>query len=296
MKEFKLININQIKINIIEGEDIPNMNAIIIHIHGLGGHFQPLYDSFNSFDNFTKRDNFFNLYNFKSFGLEFHGHGKSEGYRCSIESFDDLLDDLHILITYVESNYYNIPIFLLCESMGCAVALKYCITKKNNIKGIIFLAPLFGIDDDLLPNCCFQKILLSISYCLPFCRLLSDSNGLTNIISTNQEFLDAKKNNKYTYNGSHRLCTGRELLKISNWIKKNGHLLKIPIQIFHGLKDYVTQPEMTEEIFNKMNTKKELHLLEDAHHCLLIECKENPLLPNIIIQKSVDWIKYILQV
>ena len=98
MKEFYLINKINKKINILEGKEINDINGIIIHIHGLGSHFQNLY---NSLDEFENRDNLFSRFNYKSFALEFHGHGKSEGDRCKINSFDDLLDDLETLINYL---------------------------------------------------------------------------------------------------------------------------------------------------------------------------------------------------
>ena len=32
---------------------------------------------------------------------------------------------------------------------------------------------------------------------------------------------------------------------------------------------------------------KEIHLIEEAYHCLLIECCENPTIPNFIIDKII---------
>ena len=45
MKEFYLINKISNKINILEGKDINDINGIIIHIHGLGSHFQNLFNN-----------------------------------------------------------------------------------------------------------------------------------------------------------------------------------------------------------------------------------------------------------
>jgi acylglycerol lipase len=289
MKEFTLTNKKNNKINILEGENIDQIKGLIIHIHGLGSHFQPLYECIDELHN---RDNFFIKYKYKTYGLEFEGHGKSEGTKCCIESFDDLLDDLELLLNHLKTIYSNeIPIYLFSESMGCSVALKYCITRENNIKGLIFLAPLFGIDEKLIPNVFLETILLWVAYYFPQLPLLKNSSNLTNISTTNKDFLEAKDNNEYTYHGSHRLCTGRELLNISKWIKDNGHLLKIPIIVFHGLKDSITQPTITKELFEKFVIEnKEIHLIEEAYHCLLIECCENPTIPNFIIDKIIKWL------
>jgi len=282
MFEFTLKNKKLKKINIIEGTNNKNIKAIIIHIHGIGSHFQPLFECI---DDFKYRDELFCKFNYKSFGLEFHGHGKSEGTKCSISNFDDLLDDLDTLVRFIKTIYKQ-PIFFLCESMGCAVALKYCIEYKNDIKGVIFLAPLFLVDDNLKPNCLIIIILTIISYLFPNLPLLS-SDGIT---INNSEFIEARKNNFFSYNGKHRLNTGREILKISDWINNNGHLLETPILILHGLKDTITNPNTTKQMFDTMiSLDKELLLIEDGYHCLLIEPKENPFLPGYIAGKIIYW-------
>lgn len=108
------------KINIIEGKHIDNIKGIIIHVHGIGSHFQYVYDSL---DEFSERDLFFSEMNYKSFAFEFYGHGKSHGERCHINDFNDLVSDLVSVITYIKTIYKDINFFLLAESMGCAVVL-----------------------------------------------------------------------------------------------------------------------------------------------------------------------------
>jgi len=288
MKEFTLINKKNQKINILEGTDNNIIKGIIIHLHGLGAHFQHVY---KCVDEFPDRDILFSKFNYKSYALEFHGHGKSEGIKCSINSFNDLLDDLEIVIKYIEVIQKSIPIFIFGESMGCAVALKYCITRENNIKGLIFIAPLFGIDNNLIPNYFLKNILLCLVYLFPQYQLLKTSNTMSNVSTNNKDFIEAKDNNEYTYHGNHRLCTGRELLLISEWIKDNGHLLKTPILIFHGLEDFITQPLITQKIFDKIESNnKKLYLLEEAQHCLLIESVKDSLIPSYVISKSIEWL------
>ena len=84
IKQFYLKNHMSVNINILEGSNIENIKGIIINIHGIGSHFQHVY---NYIDEFTYKDSFFRKFNFKSFALEFHGHGKSEGKKCFINSF-----------------------------------------------------------------------------------------------------------------------------------------------------------------------------------------------------------------
>ena len=193
IKQFHLKNHLNLNINILEGIHTGNIKGIIINIHGLGSHFQAVYDCI---DEFTCKDSFFTKFNFKSFALEFHGHGKSEGKKCFINNFDDLIEDLDMLIKHIESQYDQ-PIYLVCESMGCAVAFKYCIIKKNKIKGVIFLAPLFGINSKLKPNILLKNILLPISYIFPWLPLISSSSNLKSLATLNETYNNLKEKNKY---------------------------------------------------------------------------------------------------
>ena len=285
--EFFLKNHINLNINIIEGKDISNIKGIIIYIHGMGSHFQPVY---YSIDEFTVRDEFFSKFGFKSFALEFHGHGKSNGLRCSINSFDDLVDDLDILVKYI-SNKYSYPIYLFGESMGCAVIFKYCITKINNISGVIFLSPLFGIGEKIKINKVLENILIGLSIIAPNLQLLCITKNIKNKSTLNNYYSIAKNNNPYFYKDNHRLCTGREMLYISKWIKENCHLFNKPILIFHGDKDMITDPQITKLVFNKISSSnKQLFIIEDGYHILLLDNYKDSMIPEYILTKTVKWL------
>ena len=161
------------QINIIEGKEVTEckgIKGIILHVHGVGSHFQFVYPNL---DELITRDEFFSKFGYKSFGFEFYGHGKSEGLNCSIINFSDLVTDLANVVTHINSKYPNKSVFICAESMGGAVCLKYIIEKiyLNCIKGIILLSPLCGIDDHLKPSPFMIKLLLGVSKILPNLQL-----------------------------------------------------------------------------------------------------------------------------
>ena len=90
------------KINIIEGNNIKVPKGIILHVHGVGSHFQFVYPNL---DELTYRDNFFSKFGYKSYGFEFYGHGKSEGLACCINEFSDLVTDLVNVISHINYKY-----------------------------------------------------------------------------------------------------------------------------------------------------------------------------------------------
>lgn len=279
------------KINIILGkENKKNLKGIILHVHGVGSHFQFVYPSL---DEFISRDNFFSDHGYKSFGFEFYGHGKSEGLKCSIRNFSDLIADLVNVVAHINSKYPKTSIFMCAESMGGAVCLKYVIDKLylNCVKGIILLSPLCGINNNLKPNPLIIKLLYEISNFLPNLQL-AFTNKVTNLeITNNMEFIKAQNLCPYKFKGPHRLCTVRELYEISLWIPENAHEINLPLIIFHGLCDKITTPSGSIDVFEKIKiSDKEIVLLPESEHCLLVPNSPDDLTPNFIYIKILNWL------
>jgi len=120
------------------------------------------------------RENVFKKSNIKIFAFEFHGHGKSGGTRCSFNSFDDIVDDLLYVVIHVKKNYPNIPIFILAESIGATVAIKYNIKYDNmyKINGYILSAPMCGLDSNLIPPTIVTNLAIKISNTYPTIPLI----------------------------------------------------------------------------------------------------------------------------
>jgi len=276
-------------INIIEGNNIINVKAVILHIHGIGSHFQFV---FPNLDDFSERDNYFSKFNYKSIGFEFHGHGKSDGLHCYVKDFNDLLNDLNTVLYYVSNIYVNKPIYLFAESMGAAVCLKYLIDYKTEcIKGLILISPMCGIDDHLKPNQLMIKILLQASNIFPKWKLATTTKKMSNENVINEEYKEARNLCPFSYKGSQRLSTVRELYLNCLWLPNNIQNIDIPILIFHGLNDKITTPSGTKTVFEKIKSfDKELILLSQSEHCLLVPNNNDDLTPNFIIAKTVVWL------
>lgn len=289
MKEFKITNLKNKLLNVVEGADLKNPSAVIINIHGIGCHFQKI-DYYE--DNFSDRDELFYPINIKIYGLEFHGHGKSEGLKCSIDNFDELVDDVYCLVKYVRDKFKNIPIFFIAESMGGAVVIKYNVKYQleTNISGYVLLSPMCGIDDNLKPNPILINILLKLSKYYPTLQFLNTTDKIKDSCK-NEKYLIAKENCEYFYYEKVRLNTARECYYSNLWIEKYGHLFNAPIYLLHGLDDLVTNPEFSIDFWIKVkNKEKKIYLPRNTNHSLLIGINEYDDHPRIVWQKIVKWI------
>lgn len=290
MREYVILNNKKIPLNIIEGCDVEKPLAIIINIHGIGSHFQKVYESMDSTE---FRENIFKENSMKMFALEFQGHGKSGGLRCSIDSFDDLVSDLLCLVKDIRNKYKNIPIFFMAESMGGAVAIKYNIkhNKEFKIDGYILLSPMCGIDDSLKPNPVLTTTLISMSYIYPTLQALSTTSKIRDSCH-NKKYIEMKESCEYFYTEKMRLNTARECYYTSLWIENNGYLFNAPLFLLHGLDDTVTNPKTSIDFWMQIdNDNKQIYLPKNTNHGLLIGLNENDPHPKLIWQKILDWIK-----
>ena len=102
------------------------------------------------------------------FGLEHHGHGRSDGLPAFVPSFDAVVTDYldwaavirgRVLPSIVAASSQTearpaddappaaLPLFLLAESMGGAIAvLAASRAKPGSFTGVVLLAPMLGID------------------------------------------------------------------------------------------------------------------------------------------------------
>ena len=289
-----ILNKKKIPLNIIEGSDITSPTAIIINIHGIGSHFQKVFECE---DNINFREKEFTKLNYKTYALEFHGHGKSGGLRCSIDSFDDLVDDLFCLVKFIRTKNKDTPIFFIAESMGGAVAIKYNIKYNSDYKiaGYLLLSPMCGIDDSLKPNPILTTTLLSMSYIYPTLQVLEATSKIRDSCM-NKKYLEMKEKNEYFYKEKMRLNTARECYHTSLWIEKNGYKFTGPVFLLHGLDDNVTNPKMSIDFWMKVdNNDKQIYLPKNTNHGLLIGIDENDPNPRIVWNKMLDWIRIILE-
>jgi acylglycerol lipase len=271
-----------IELNIIT-HDIESPKAVLVHIHGIGSHFQP-FDSFESMDCFKNRITI--LDSFVSYAIELRGHGLSSGTRFSINSFNDYIIDLDVLIQYIKQKH-DLPIFIIGHSMGATIGVIYTITHKIN--GIVLLAPMCDLGKELQLSWITVKTFKILSYLFPSYQLVSISSD-RQYSGYQKEFIEAKRSSKFQNNEGLRLDISRECYDIMIWINCNSHLVTVPILAFHSKSDKITQLSGTENFLSKCSsTDKTLITTLGEHNLLAPNNKDDPK-PKEILTTINQWI------
>ncbi|KAJ6874828.1 hypothetical protein NC652_034515 [Populus alba x Populus x berolinensis] len=114
------------------------------------------------------------LMGFKVYGMDWIGHGGSDGLHGYVHSLDYAVDDLKSFLDKVLSENPGLPCFCFGHSTGAAIVLKAVMDPKveDRVSGVVFTSPAVGIQ----PSHPFVVLLAPvISFLLPTFQL-STSN------------------------------------------------------------------------------------------------------------------------
>ncbi|CAH9105589.1 unnamed protein product [Cuscuta europaea] len=205
------------------------------------------------------------------FAMDYPGFGLSEGLHGYVHSFDQLVDDVVENFSKVKENqkWCSLPSFLFGQSMGGAVALKVHLKQPHAWSGAVLVAPMCKIADDMTPPWLLAKILIGMANFLPKLKLVPQTD------LAEAAFRDKKKKEQAAYNviaykHKPRLRTAVELLRTTQEIEKLLESVSLPLLILHGKNDKVTDPSVSQALYEKANSKdKKLNLYDEAWHSLL---------------------------
>jgi len=224
------------------------------------------------------------------FGIDLEGHGKSDGTRCYIKNFDDLvMDSVTFFRSVAESiEYREKARFLYDESMGGVVALLIHRKQPNYWNGAVLVAPMCKIAEEIKPHPLVISILKKLSLIIPTWKIVPTENII------DSAFKDPEKRQKiranpYIYQDKPRLKTGYELLVTSLDMEKRLDEVSLPFLVVHGEDDKVTDPSVSKLLYTSAKSSdKTLKLYPDMWHGLTYG--EPPEHIELVFSDIVAWL------
>ena len=240
--------------------------AVVVMVHGHGGHsgiFARIVEALIE-------------QNYLVYAFDLRGNGRSPGQRGYINSWTEFRQDLTAFMELVTAEKPELPLFLLGQSLGGAIALDYALRKADSLRGLIVMSPALGLG--ISPGLLLISKLLSAT--LP--RFSLDTGIDFAACSRDAELIATLEKDSLRHSkGTTRLAT--ELLKTINWINDHAGDLKIPILILHGSVDEVTLAENSRAFFNRLTiADKELIEYPDSRHELQHELNYKEVLEDIV--------------
>ncbi|PSR91159.1 Caffeoylshikimate esterase [Actinidia chinensis var. chinensis] len=205
------------------------------------------------------------------YAVDHPGFGLSEGLHGYIPSFDDIADNVIEQYTKIKvrPEVIGLPCFILGQSMGGAVALKVHLKKPHDWNGVVLVAPMCKIAEDVTPPEAMIKVITLLSKVMPKAKLVPQKD------LAELAFRELKKRKMASYNvicysDPVRLKTAVELLKTTKFIESQVDKVSSPLLILHGAADKVTDPLVSQFLYEKASSKdKTLKLYDEGYHCIL---------------------------
>ena len=74
-------------------------------------------------------------------GMDMRGHGRTDGKRGCIPSYELIMEDVQLFIEWLKKQYSGLPIIIYGHSMGGNFTLNYVLRKKPEIQAVIATSP-----------------------------------------------------------------------------------------------------------------------------------------------------------
>jgi len=210
--------------------------------------------------------------------FDLRGHGRSEGQRALVRSFDAHLSDLALFMERARSRAAGQPLFLMGHSMGGQIAALYAIERQPELNGLVLSAPAVCAGLDAPP---FLLVLLralrALAPGLPLLKLRS--HGL----SQNTGVVATYDSDPLVYRGGLPTATLLAFRDASQRIQAQLGRLTLPLLVLQGLADPIVPPEGSRALMQAVGSSdKTLHLYEGMLHEVLNEPRRDQVVADLL--------------
>lgn len=273
MKQNEFSNQAKDGTNLYFKEWIPNSNvkAVICLVHGLGDHSGWFKDLIN----------YFNASGFAVLAFDLRGHGKSQGKRGHIPSYEAIMSDIDILLSFGKEHFKTLPLLLYGHSFGGNQVLNYALRRHPNIAGVMASAPWLSLCSNPSKLKLYSIFLLD-KICPTF---LVDNVVNEAALSHNPKLSAAYSSDPLV----HSFITARlftNAYKTGLWAIEHASEFDIPLLLFHGGADKITSASASKAFAKNVPTDLcTFKLWDGLYHSLHNEISNQDIFSHI-----VNWI------
>jgi alpha-beta hydrolase superfamily lysophospholipase len=215
---------------------------------------------------------------------DLRGHGRSPGAECAIRRFDEYVRDAEAILVDARRRAPRLPLFLMGHSLGGAVALRLLSESmrwRDELSGIVLSSAALRIGSTVSPV--LLRLVHGVAAIAPQLRLQAVDPAL---VSRDPAAVAAYAQDPLV---SHRAVPARTASEIVKAIAANAAApaqLKLPLLVFHGGADRLTDPEGSRQLFAAWaGADKTLRLWQDNYHETL-----NDFDATAVRSELLDWI------
>ncbi len=228
------------------------VKAVLFLVHGIGeycGRYTNLVDRFVPLG-------------YAIYGLDHIGHGKSEGGREVVRSFQDYTEPLGTYFRMVKDWEPDKPIFLYGHSLGGLIAGCFLLDRQADFRGAVLSAPAIKVPSSITPaTIALGRILSSVA---PRAGVLGlDPTG----VSRDPAVVKAYVEDPMVFHGKTPARLASEMLKAMGRVTAEAGTISLPLFLIQGSGDRLVDPEGARMLYEKSSSKdKTLKVYEGLYH------------------------------
>lgn len=210
--------------------------------------------------------------------LDLRGHGRSDGKRVFVKSYDEFMADLIQFRGLIKSKHPGVPLYALGHSMGGNLVMGHVLDHQDGLAGMILSGPALKVGADLTPT--KIKIFTLVAKVAPGVR----PEGLdADAISRDQAVVDAYRADPLVYTGKISAGLGAALIGAMQSFPERYDTLTLPVLVMHGTDDRLADVEGSRELeATASNADVTAHYYEGLYHEIFNEPEQGDVLNDLV--------------
>jgi len=243
--------------------------AVLLIVHGLAEHS-------GRYGNVV---NHFVPLGYAVYGIDHLGHGKSDGTRVYVKSFDDYTNTLKVYFDKIRGWHADKPIFLVGHSMGGLIGAVYLLDHQAELAGAVLSGPAVKIPSYVTTPILFVGKMLS-ALIPKFGLLALEADG----VSRDPSVVQAYVNDPLVYRGKATARLAAEMLKAMQAISGQATKINLPILIVQGSADRLVNPAGARMLYDAVSSAdKEIRIYDGFYHEVFNEPEHDKVLHDVEI-------------
>jgi acylglycerol lipase len=244
-----------------------DVRAVLLVVHGLAEHS----------GRYMNLVNYFVPLGYAVYGIDHIGHGRSEGRRLYVESFDDYTGPLGTYVDMVRCRQPGKPLFLVGHSMGGLIGALHLIDHQEALSGAVLSGPAVRAPGDTPKALVFiGRVLSALFPRLELIRL--DAEGVSRDPAVVKTYLA----DPLVCRGKMTARLGTEMLDAMKRIDAEANRIILPLLILQGSADRLVDPTGAHLLYEKVaSPDKKLIVYEGLYHEVFNEPERDRVLSDV---------------
>ena len=241
--------------------------AVLLIVHGLAEHSGRYMNVVNHFVPLG----------YAVYGIDYLGHGKSDGPRVYVKEFNDYIDTLSVYVDMVRKWQPGKPSFLLGHSMGALVSAIFLLDHQDELTGAILSGPSVKAPSNTSPITIGMVRFLSIL--LPKIGVLQlEAKGVSRDPAVVQAYVIDPL--VYTRKTTARLA--HEILKAMQRVTAEASKITLPVLIVQGSADRLVDPDSARMLHDTVGSvDKTIKIYDGLYHEVFNEPEHDQVLGDV---------------